>query len=245
MKIGIIADIHGNRDALVAVLAALDRQGVDAIVNLGDLLAGPLDARGTADILQDRAFLTVRGNHDRVMGLKVAAETTAADRIANAAISDAERAWLAGLPPTALFEGEVFLCHGSPSDDLSYWIDRVTPEGAFVANRPEAVARMAEGLAFPVLLCGHTHFPRMIRLRDGRMVLNPGSVGLPGYEWDEPALHRVEAGAPDACFAVIERRNGLWSAALMREPYDPAPMAALARRNGLDHWATVLQSGWL
>ena len=50
-SLAIIADIHGNREALEAVLQDIDRRGIRHIVNLGDHLTDPLDPAGTADLL--------------------------------------------------------------------------------------------------------------------------------------------------------------------------------------------------
>src|SRR4051812_45869014 len=51
MRFAAIADVHGNYLALEAVLADIRAQGVSDIVNLGDMLSGPLDARRTIEIL--------------------------------------------------------------------------------------------------------------------------------------------------------------------------------------------------
>jgi predicted phosphodiesterase len=63
----VIADIHGNRWALEAVLQDINRRGVGQIVNLGDHLTGPLDPAGTADLLIGRDMVNVRGNDDRAL----------------------------------------------------------------------------------------------------------------------------------------------------------------------------------
>ncbi len=60
----------------------------------------------------------------------------------------------------------------------------------------QTVAAKAEGFDYPVILCGHTHIPRAVRLRDGRLIVNPGSVGL-----------QVNHGSPDARYATIELRG--------------------------------------
>src|SRR5712675_899658 len=93
-RIAILADIHANVWALDAVLSDVRRQGVDVIVNLGDVLYGPLDPRATFERLQHEAvLLTVRGNQDREPcdGGEEAAQ------------------WLQSLPETAVFEDEIFL----------------------------------------------------------------------------------------------------------------------------------------
>ena len=50
----------------------------------------------------------------------------------------------------------------------------------------EAIEKAAEGIAQSLIMCAHTHIARAVKLRDGRMVVNPGSVGLPGYRAKHP-----------------------------------------------------------
>src|SRR5258706_11690882 len=66
-SLAVIADIHGNRWALEAVLQDIDRRGIQQTVNLGDHLTGPLDPAGTADLLIERGMLSICGNDDRVL----------------------------------------------------------------------------------------------------------------------------------------------------------------------------------
>ena len=78
------------------------------------------------------------------------------------------------------------------------------------------------------------------------MVVNPGSVGVPAYldtRTDPPFFH--ESGAPDARYAVLTEDGGTWRAALCTVPYDPAPMAKLARAKGADCWARAIELGWM
>src|ERR1700709_784809 len=65
MRFAAIADIHGNYLALEAVLADIRVLGIDAIVNLGDMVSGPLDARRTMDVLKALDAVHLLGNHDR------------------------------------------------------------------------------------------------------------------------------------------------------------------------------------
>jgi 3',5'-cyclic AMP phosphodiesterase CpdA len=67
MRFAAIADIHGNYLALEAVLADIRARGIDAIVNLGDMVSGPLDARRTMDVLKALDAVHVLGNHDRYL----------------------------------------------------------------------------------------------------------------------------------------------------------------------------------
>jgi len=100
MKIAAISDIHGNLPALDAVLADIAAQRVDVVVNLGDILSGPLWAAATADRLMPLGLPTIAGNHERQL-LTVAHERMgASDRHAHDELRPEHRAWIRGLPAT-------------------------------------------------------------------------------------------------------------------------------------------------
>ena len=65
MRIAAVSDIHGNLFALDAVLADIARRGVYLIVNLGDIVSGPLLPLDTAQRLMALGLPTIRGNHER------------------------------------------------------------------------------------------------------------------------------------------------------------------------------------
>jgi hypothetical protein len=67
LRFAAIADVHGNYLALEAVIADIHAQGIDEIVNLGDMASGPLDARRTMDALIALDAVHVLGNHDRYL----------------------------------------------------------------------------------------------------------------------------------------------------------------------------------
>lgn len=241
MRIAAIADVHGNLRALEAVLADVATHAPDVVVNLGDCVSGPLQARATAELLMDRAFLTVRGNHDRQLLDRAAAAMGPTDRAADAQLDVRHRAWLAALPATAAV-GEVLLCHGAPADDLTYLLETVGPDGARMAA-PEEVAARLGATEQRVVLCGHTHLPRAVRASDGRLVINPGSVGLPAFDDATPHPHVIEAGSPHARYAVIDtgpRPRVLFACV----EYDWTGAAEDAARAGRPDWARALATGY-
>ena len=243
MRFAAIADIHGNAAALAAVLSDIAALGVIEIVNLGDHVSGPLEARRTADVLIERGIPSISGDQDRrLVELDRSGGST---RIDYRQLERKHLDWLAGLPPTMLYRDEVLLCHGSPKDDAAYWLDRVLDDGSIAARPLKEVEIDAAGVAASVILCGHTHIPRVVRLTDGRLVVNPGSVGCPGYDGRRPVYHKVETGTPDACYAILERTPSGWSTTFRYVPYDHMAMAELARRNGLPVWASALATGWI
>ena len=245
MRFAAIADIHGNCSALEAVLADIDRQGIDEVVNLGDHFSGPLEAGRTADLLIERGFPSIRGNHDRWLVETPLEEMGASDAAANAQLNDRHRAWLRELPPTLVFRDDVLLCHGTPTSDMDYWLERVTGDAIVHGADIEDIENEAAGIEQSLILCGHTHIPRAVRLRDGRMVVNPGSVGAPGYDNDQPVPHVVQAGTPDACYVVIEKEGGCWHVTFRHVPYDHMAMAEMAQAAGRPEWASALATGWV
>lgn len=245
MKFAAIADIHGNCLALEAVLRDIEARGIRDIVNLGDHLSGPLEARRTADLLMMRPVTSIRGNHDRQL-VELSLEAMGpSDRHAYHQLEKQHLEWLAGLPASAMFRDEVFLCHGTPASDTTYWLETVTSAGRICTTPIEEIEYHAAGIDASLILCGHTHIPRVIRLRDGRLIVNPGSVGCPGYDDTVPVPHKMETGTPDACYAVLERSQHGWNTTFRYVPYDHLSMAELARRNGRAEWASALASGWI
>jgi predicted phosphodiesterase len=253
MKLAVISDIHGNLLALQAVLADIARQGVDQTLNLGDILSGPLQPAKTADLLMAQGFPTIRGNHERQL-LEVLAQpgpvdTTTADGYAASQISPAHAAWLQTLPVSLELDSDVWLYHGTPRSDLQYWLETVVPgfeqgngPGVRAATLEEVAERMGSA-THPVILCGHTHVPRLLQC-GAVLIVNPGSVGLPAYDDDHPYPHVVENGAPHARYALLEKTAQAWLVDLRAVPYDHLAQARVAAAHGRPDWAHALATGF-
>lgn len=245
MKLALISDIHGNRSALEAVLSDIDKRGVTQIINLGDCLSGPLDAVGTADLLMARDFPTVLGNHDRQlfdrptddMGLW---ETWIINELQPMHID-----WLRDFSKTITHEDALF-CHGTPDNDEVMWLHTEGPHHRMVNRDLGEVRGHLPNSNATLIGCGHTHTPTQLRLPNGPMIVNPGSVGVPAFadtRVDPPFIHQM--GSPDARYAIVEKTNRTWHADLIAVPYDSSEMAALARSKGQEDWAQALETGWL
>ncbi len=245
MRLAAIADVHGNFLALEAVLADIRAHGVDSIVNLGDMASGPLDGRRTMDRLMALDAIHVLGNHDRYLIEKKPEAMGSWDRPVHAQLEARHLDWLRNVPSTRVFADSVYLCHATPSDDETYWLETVRPDGAVGMSAIADIEKAAEHIPQSLILCGHTHIARAVRLRDGRMIVNPGSVGSPGYRDIVPFRHAMEAGSPDARYAILEQRDGRWHVTFRHVPYDHEAMAALARRNGHPDLAHALATGWI
>ncbi|SFN92122.1 Predicted phosphoesterase [Bradyrhizobium sp. Ghvi] len=245
MRFAAIADIHGNYLALEAVLADIRAQGITDIVNLGDMLSGPLDARRTIEILMPLEILHVLGNHDRYLLDRAPEKMGSWDRPAHAALDASQLDWLRAHPMARVFRDQVFLCHATPDNDEVYWLDIVHPDGTVALSPLDRIEQFAQGIAQPLILCAHTHLARAVRLRDGRMIVNPGSVGSPGYRDVHPFPHVIEAGTPHARYAILELVDASWRVTFRNIAYDHQTMATLARRNNQPELANALATGWI
>jgi diadenosine tetraphosphatase ApaH/serine/threonine PP2A family protein phosphatase len=245
MRFAAIADVHGNYLALEAVLADIRAQGINEIVNLGDMASGPLDARRTMDALMALDAVHVLGNHDRYLIDRLPETMGSWDRPAHAQLEARHLDWLRAVPKTAVFRDQVFLCHATPDHDEVYWLETVLPDGVVRMSSLDAIEKRAHGITRSLILCAHTHLARAVRLRDGRLIVNPGSVGSPGYRDTHPFPHVIEAGTPDARYAILELVDGVWRVTFRHVPYDHDAMAALARQNGQPELASALATGWI
>src|ERR1700730_3154758 len=152
VRIAIVSDIHANLWALEAVLSDAGTRGVEAILNLGDILYGPLRPRDTYDRLARAGVaVTIRGNQDRQIY-----DATTAECFANStlqyAIDDlgAEPIeWMHRLPATAEFSSDIFLCHGTPTSDCVYLLEDVTTGSPRLRSDAE-ILRLLGGVDHPV-----------------------------------------------------------------------------------------------
>jgi predicted phosphodiesterase len=249
MRLALVSDIHGNLPALRAVAAEIEAEHVDLVLNLGDTASGPLWPRETVQWLAERAWPTIAGNHER-QALAATPSHVSDDAFTAAELQAAERAWLAALPAAwASADGEVVAFHGSPGDDVRGLLETVTADyrpggdpGVRAALRSEIELRLGS-LRAPVMVCGHTHTPRAVRLAGGTLIVNPGSVGRPAYAHHQPHRHVVVCGSPHARWALLERRDDGWHATLRQTSYDWHQAAARAARVGSD-WAQDWALDW-
>ncbi len=254
MRIAIISDIHGNLPALDAVLVDIALAGADLTVNLGDIVSGPLWPVETAERLMALGLPTIRGNHERQLLTQRREQMSPADALTDAQLAPAHRDWLRSLPPDLWLAPDVYCCHGTPASDLAYWLETVRPgfsrpgaPGVRMASAEEARERLGAQAGSPatLLLCGHTHMPRALLIGPGRLVLNPGSVGLQAYDDAHPHPHVIENGSPHARWALAERGEAGWRAEFRLVTYDWEAAARRAEAHRRPDWADALRTGFV
>ena len=242
MRLAVISDIHGNLRALEAVLIDIRTRNVDATVNLGDCVAGPLWPRETYALLASLGFPTVRGNHDRWIVDRAVQDMPPADRFAHAALHAEERAALHALPETLDLDGDVLAVHGTPTDDSQYLTEEQHDNRLIPAGRALLAERLGPAAQRQVVLCGHSHRQSVTQLPGGCLIINPGTVGCPVFA-DIPSANLWEPRSPHARYAIVTRRNDRWGAELFALEYDWNEASACARANGFPRWAEAFATG--
>jgi len=243
VRLAVIADVHGNRLALAAVLAAVKRAAPDLLVELGDAVSGPLWPRDSFELLADAgAHASLRGNHDRWVALDPPERLGATDAFARSDLTPAQREALGARPMSWRGDG-ILAMHSLPEDDLTYVMHQSTEHGIRERRPAEMAALLPAPAGETLVLTAHTHRSGMARLPDGRLVVNPGSVGQPAYKDTTPFLHRMEAGTPHARWALLQRQDKGWRVEFHAEEYDWDAASAEALRNGRSDWSQSLATG--
>jgi diadenosine tetraphosphatase ApaH/serine/threonine PP2A family protein phosphatase len=228
VRIAVVSDIHSNLVALDAVLTRIG--SVDALWHLGDVVGYGPEPDGVVERLAALGAVGVRGNHDAAAsgGAEIDwfnPDARAAMEWTRRAISGTTRAWLAALPVRRI-EAGFTLVHGSPRDPIWEYVT-----SAALARAGLSAISTEHGLH------GHTHVPiaftevdgRMrtlapragntVALGEGRMLLNPGSVGQP------------RDGDPRASYLVMDLEKG--TATWGRTAYDFEAVGVKMRAAGL------------
>ncbi|MGV1008412.1 MAG: metallophosphoesterase family protein [Dermatophilaceae bacterium] len=243
-RLAVLSDIHGNAPALQAVLRQVRAEGADLLVNLGDIVSGAVDPRRTLEVLYATEMVTIGGNHERQLVGEPPERLGASDAFARDLMTDGDLTWLASLPDVVEPLPGVLAFHGSPSDNLCYLLETVTPRGLREASDEEVLERPGvQAGGYDVYLCGHTHLQRTRSLPDGSLVVNPGSVGMPAFSADAPYAHVVEAGSPHARYTLVDDASGRWRAEPRQVSYDHEATAVMAEANGRPDLAYTLRTG--
>lgn len=237
MRLAIISDVHGNLPALEAVHAEIRRSAPDLIVNLGDCVSGPLWPEETAQYLIAQNWPTVSGNHDRIVAGTPAAKMEAVDRFTCEALSEAQLAWVSALPAHLIVEDDILLCHGAPSSDETFLLEEDGGDHFFPSNERQIRTKLGDVDA-RLVLCGHTHTPRVARLSDQTIIVNPGSVGIQAF----PGL--TATGSPHARYAIATFATGEWSFAQHAIRYNWADASRRATEAGFASWSHGLLTGY-
>ncbi|MCI1273588.1 MAG: metallophosphatase family protein [Clostridiaceae bacterium] len=227
MKIAVISDIHGNMQALEAVLADIKNQGCQKILCLGDLaLAGPEPDRVIDFIKSQEDWIIIQGNTDKMIAdfneeiLKIVKEAFPAmgNSLENDVqiISTDNKQFLKNLPENKKYNlngVKILMVHGSP---------RRNNEDIMPDMPISKIEEITQGVDSDVVFCGHTHIPCGYQTGSKLTVVNVGSVGRPM--------------TPDAkpCYVIANVENGGFSIEHRFVDYDREKAAKLMSERDFD-----------
>jgi predicted phosphodiesterase len=227
MRVAVVSDIHGNRQAFEAVLEAIAGSDCREMWCLGDLVGYGADPDACVELARRHAAICLAGNHDLVVRGALPLEefsrgAALAARWTRETINAATRAYLGELEP-ALVEEPVGLYHASPRDPI--WEYVLSPLQAEMCldvqeQRICLIGHSHVALAFRrrpgELATGQTQdADEQLELSSGEWLVNPGSVGQP------------RDGDPRA--AWLELDLDAWEATYRRTEYDIGGAAAAIR----------------
>ncbi|WP_421592557.1 metallophosphoesterase family protein [Shinella sp. M27] len=234
MLLAILSDIHGNREAFEAVLAAAQAAGAERFVVLGDIVgygADPEWCVETARSLAESGAIVLRGNHDDAIGnasVTMNPTATMALEWTRRQLGGAARAFLAALPLKAR-EGDCLFVHADASapSDWNYVLD--------ASDAGEHLGACEARVSF----CGHVHKPALYCTAPGGKVTHFRPVAatpvplLPQRRWLAVmgAVGQPRDGNPCAAFALYDTESA--DLRFLRAAYDIAAAANKIRAAGL------------
>ena len=193
IKVGVLSDIHGNMEALEAVLEDIDFLGIKRLLILGDLALMGAEPNETVDFVKDLAsefdIDIIQGNTDLFIvsdDLPNVPDFAKNSIIyAKKVLSEENKSYLKLLPQQKSIKignTSILMVHGSP---------RKNDENVLPMKPAEEISPMISGTSEALILCGHTHLPAGYQI-ENQTIVNAGSVGRPF------------TGNQKACYVVLE-----------------------------------------
>jgi len=211
MKIGILADIHGNQFALESVLEIAKKEKVEKFLILGDVVGYYYYPNRVLDLINDWDYLLIKGNHEEILSDIIKKKAQESDirikygsghRMAMERLSEDQLKMLFNAPEKMMveFDGiKILMCHGSPWQADFY----------LYPSTEKSILSRCEDFDADMIFCGHSHYPFTYK-SDSCILVNCGSVGqarnLGGY----------------AFWSILNTENRVIQS--MATPYDTGPL---------------------
>lgn len=221
MKVAVLADIHGNLEALLAVSADLRRRGADRVICLGDSIGYGPDPEEVVRQLRSLGYVSVLGNHEFALFDQRARKwmnfQAEENNIVTAGLLSPESlAYCTSLPKFLVFDKGYFV-HGYPPQSVFRYLNR---------QADARVTTLLASAATPLFFLGHTHKLQLVYQHDGEIrrralgreqlefapgqkyIVNAGSVGQPrdGDRHAKYLLWDTEAASLEVLFVAYDFR---------------------------------------
>jgi len=234
MRYAIICDVHSNLEALEAVLEEIDRQRVDRIFHLGDIVGYNINPNECIEIFRERNIDSIMGNHDAAAcGLDDPLWFNSAARQAviwtRKELDPKNRDYLRSLPEQLVIDDTILLSHGSPENRDNYILDWM-----------DAMRQFGVLSKMPINICffGHSHLPALFAYRGynhdlgqcGKHSLDKDNVYLINFG----GLGQPRDGDPRTCVGILDTEE--MTAEFIRLKYDVIKCVRKIEKAGLDSY---------
>lgn len=236
-RMAFISDVHGNIEALKAVLSDITDKNIDFqdVYCLGDLVGYGPRPNEVIELIRKYSIQTILGNYDEAVGFYLPScgchidSKTSQERSKNSLewsanhTTEENKQFLRELEEQLIVEEEglkILLTHGSPYaiNDYVFEMD--------IEKQKEIAAEQEED----IIIMGHTHYPYYKKVKD-KLLINAGSVGRP------------KDGDNRACYCILKIEDTV-SVAFIRVEYDIEKVAKeIEESELLDEFAAILRKG--
>lgn len=221
MKIAVLSDIHGNLEALTAVLSKIDELSITSIYCLGDIVGYGPNPNECVELIRARNIPAVAGNHDKAVTGELSIESFS--HMAKAGVlwtqsvmTEENKKFITNLPLT-IQEHNIVFVHSSPDfpEEFRYLLSAADAHESF------------EYFSTPLCFIGHTHRPVIFCedfktteiSRNKKFIVNVGSVGQP------------RDGNRKGCFVVMDTEH--YAMEYVRVDYDVESVRKKIEMHGL------------
>jgi len=218
MKIAIISDIHGNIYALEALLKVAEKEGVEKLLILGDVVGYYYHPKKIMEVINNWDHLLIRGNHEDILGDIIAGKLKesavrlkygSGHCIAIEQLSESELQLLLNAPEKMQVECDgikILMCHGAPWQTDFY----------LYPDTDKEILNKCKEFDVDLVFCGHSHYA-FIYKSNTNILVNCGSVG------------QSRSLGGQACWALLNTANGVVQ--LMSTPYHTQPLIDEVKKN--------------
>jgi putative phosphoesterase len=198
MRLAIISDIHGNYDALKAVLKDVKKLKINKIYCLGDIVNYYYEPHKCINILKKNKIKSIRGNHEKILfkTLKNKKINNYYSKIYGHSINinvkkirSEHIIFLKKLKKILTIKTanyKIIFAHGAPWSENTY----------IYSNFKNKIKNNLAKYKADYIFLGHTHLPMNVKINRKTSIINPGSVGQPRNKCN------------NACWAIFNTKNG-------------------------------------
>ena len=222
MKIALISDIHSNLFYLEEAIKQIEKEQVDNIYCLGDLVGYYDNPNKVIDLIREKNIICIKGNHEKYLLGKlkynVNNENIYRIKVHRDIVTDVNLKYLSNLEEELKFKinnKQLYMTHSLPNDCMRYLYNVKNLNKEFTSK-------------YDYYFFGHTHIP-MITYQYGTCIVNPGSIGQPRDHTKKPSFAIVNLGKDSVTLNKVTVDIKTYCKGLNHRGYDESLIEILKR----------------